>query len=76
MSLADAYADAKKPARRRTRMDEIYDELPPEDRPVLLEMLADPQLKHAAMADALTRIGYRVDATTISKARRDGWEPA
>ena len=74
MSLADAYREAKKAA-PVSRLDEIYRDLSPQDRETLVEMFHDPELSAPRMADALTGAGHRIGRSTISDARRRGWEP-
>lgn len=73
MSLAAALANATRPNVRRTRLDEIWDQLDEEDRAFLLQALRDPNVKHQDLSAALETLGHYVHRTTIGEARRVGW---
>lgn len=73
MSLAAALANATRPNVRRTRLDEIWDQLDPNDRTELIHALRDPDISHADLARALRTLGHQVGQTTIGDARRSGW---
>lgn len=73
MSLAAALANATRPNVRRTRLDEIWDQLDEGDRTELLHALRDPDISHADLARALRTLGHPIGETTIGAARRTGW---
>lgn len=74
MGLADDLNNPNnflEPVRMKCKLCEILKELDSKDKEVLIARLNDPKIGHTALADVLTRNGYRLSRSAVARHRKD-----